>query len=492
MIIPIYIRERLFIPRSSVFDETLEDIRKAFTFANPEYIQRKRLRKYTGSIRRKIESWVHVIHPVLGPSLSIPRGCMRIIRDIFDKHGHSASYIDDRLSLPPITHLYNDITLRDDQIVLAKAMFNTQNCLIRSPTGSGKTETALKVAEWILKDAGNVLIIVWETDLMEEWMERAAKRFGLRVSDIGTLGGGKKKKVMPITVGMQQTLRKCVHQYAGRFGGVICDEIQRFAAGTYRDVIDVLPAKYRIGITADETRKDNQEFQIYNMFGEVAEEIQRATLIDQGKIHDVVLRLIPTEYEFSIYSEEEAEWIDYVDAPAELKNFNDLLDDLCYDKDRNELLWAFMEPSIKLGHSLLLITHRVDHAIYWDDFLRSKGVKCGLMLGGVKNKAEFRNTKKGLRDGHLQAGIGTIKKIGQALDIPPWDRGFILTPTAGNKQQLEQIIGRLRRIASGKTEALCYYAYDQYVYPYHKKAISKLYPNTYIWIDNEFLPVSAR
>jgi superfamily II DNA or RNA helicase len=492
MIVPIYIRERIFIPRAPELDQTLTEIRHAFTYANPDYIKRKRLKKWTGSIQRSISIWEHVDHPVIGESLSLPRGGINKVRDILEQNGHKPTFIDKRLSLKSITHLYNDVTLRPDQERLADAMLKTQNCLIRSPTGSGKTETALKVAEYILKDAGPVLVIVWETDLMEEWMERAAKRFGLRVSDIGQLGGGKKKRIAPITVGMQQTLRNCGRQYSGRFGGVICDEIQRFAAGTYREVIDIFPSKYRIGVSADETRNDGQEFLIYDMFGDVAEEIARATLIDQGAIHDVIIRLVPTEYEYSVYDHEDEKWVDWVDADAKWKDFNKLLDDLCYDEYRNELAWAFMEPSIKLGHTLLLISHRVEHAIWWDMFLRSKGVKSGLLLGGAKFKQEFKDTKAGLRAGNLQVGVGTIKKIGQALDIPRWDRGFILTPAAGNKQQFEQIIGRLRRTHSEKTEAICYYLFDQFLYPHHKRIIRKNYPHTYIWVEQDFLPVSVR
>lgn len=492
MIIPAIIRERIFIPRIPSINETLEEIRQAFTYANPEYIKRKRLKKWTGNMSRRLEIWRHVSHPQLGDCLSIPRGGMNKVRDILDRSGHRLSITDQRLSLEPITHLYNDITLRPDQTKLARAMLDTQNCLIRSPTASGKTEVALKLIEWILKDAGPVLVIVWESDLMEEWMDRASKRFGLRVSDIGTLGGGKKKRVAPITVGMQQTLRKCGRQYANRFGGIIADEVQRFAAGTYQEVIDIFPAKYRIGISADETRRDGMEFLIYDMFGQVAEEIARTKLIDEGKIHDVIIRLIPTEYNYQIYNKLDGCWVDWVDCSSEMKDFNRLLDDMCYDEDRNELAWQFMEPSVKLKHSLLVMTHRVEHAIWWDSFLRSKGVKCGLLLGGQEYKEEFRNTKRGLRDGTLQAGIGTIAKIGQALDIPRWDRGYILTPTAGNRQQFEQIIGRLRRRHEDKTEAICYYMWDHLVYPAHKNQIKKNYPHTYVWVDNQFLPVSNR
>jgi superfamily II DNA or RNA helicase len=324
---------------------------------------------------------------------------------------------------------------------------------------------------------------------MEEWIDRASKRFGIPVKDIGVLGGGKKKRVAPITVGMQQTLKQCGRFYTNEFGGLIADEVQRFAANTYQDVIDIMPAKYRIGISANETRKDGQEHLIYDMFGEVAEEIERSTLIDQGKIHDVSIRLVPTNYNYYQYYSVVGHEVPYSELPSENRDFKRLLDDMCFNEERNILAWQFMEPAFATGHSVLIITHRVAHAKWWDSFLRSKGIKCGLMIGGSENKNEFKVVKQSLREGIIQAGIGTIQKIGQALDIPRWDRGYILTPCAGNKQQLEQVIGRLRRTHKNKTDAVCYYMYDEDVYPYHKNMIKKQYQHTFILDRNDFVPV---
>jgi superfamily II DNA or RNA helicase len=488
MIIPIYISDRIYIPRIPELTETLEKIRQQFTYANPKYIQLKRLNKWTGGIERSVTLAMNVVHPQLDECISVPRGGIEKVRAVFAQTQHELTYIDQRLSLEPITNFYNDIELRPDQKRLVRAMLKQQNCLIRSPTASGKTESSLKLIEYILKDAGPVLVIVWETDLMNEWRERAAKRFGLNQSDIGQIGGSK-KKIAPITIGMQQTLRNYALKIRHKFGGIIADEVQRFAASTYQQVIDVFPAKYRIGISADETRHDKNEFFIYDMFGEVADEIKKASLIDKGSIHDVVVRIVPTNYNYQIKDPVTDELVDWASADSDLKNFNDLLDDLCYDEARNQLCWEFMEPSIKLGHSIMIATRRVEHAIWWDTFLRSKGVKCGLMLGGLDYRAEFDNTKKNLRNGNLQAGIGTMQKIGQGLDIPRWDRGFILTPCAKNKQQFEQLIGRLRRTHPDKKDAICYYMYDELLYPSDHKAIRKNNRYVELYENGQFMKV---
>jgi len=393
--------------------------------------------------------------------------------------------MDRRLSLAPITKFDNDVTLRPDQQRLAEAMFRRENCLIRSPTASGKTETALKVAEWILREAGPVIVIVWETELMKQWVDRIKLRFGLREQDIGILGSGK-KRVAPITVAMQQTLIKQGFRYAHAFGGLIADEVQRFAAPTFQKVIDIFHARYRIGISADETRKDGKEFLIYDAFGEVADEIEKAQLIDDGKIHEVTVRLVPTEFDYEV--ELAGKWTPWIEIPGDLKDYKDFLDVIGDDEARNDRIWEFMEPCLKNGNTCLVVTRRRAHAVYWDNRIRAAGYTSGLMMGG--NTAEFERTVNGLRRRTIQVGVGTIQKSGTGHDIPQIDRGFILVPLAGNKQLFEQVLGRLRRTCEGKKDAVVYYYWDQYCYPADKRKLGKLYPQTFVWVKDQFLPVS--
>lgn len=346
------------------------------------------------------------------------------------------------------------------------------------------TEVALKVAEMILKTAGPVLVLVWETELMRQWIERTMLRFGLREQDIGILGAGK-KRIAPITIGMQQTLMKQGYRHAHQFGGLIADEVQRFAAPTFQKVIDIFPARYRIGVSASETRKDKKEFLIYDAFGEVADEIEKSQLIEEGKIHDVSVRLVPTTFNYGI--ELSSGFTEWAELPGALKDWKDFIDEMDEDEERNDLIWEFMEPCFKAGNTCLVITRRRAAAKYWNDRIHNAGYASGLLIGG--NATEFNRTVDGLRRRAIQAGVGTIQKSGVGHDIKPLDRGFIINPLAKNTQLFEQVIGRLRRTCDGKRDAVLYYFWDKYCYPNDRRTICKNYPNTYLWVDDEFLPV---
>jgi superfamily II DNA or RNA helicase len=109
-------------------------------------------------------------------------------------------------------------------------------------------------------------------------------------------------------------------------------------------------------------------------------------------------------------------------------------------------------------------------------------------LGGVEHQLEFETTSQSLRERKIRAGVGTIQKITQGHDIPPINRGFILTPLAGNRQQFEQLCGRFRRTCEGKKDAIIYYFSDVKIYPQDKKLLIKRYPG-YVqeFVDGKFI-----
>jgi superfamily II DNA or RNA helicase len=493
MIIPVVISDMLYIPQVKELADMYSEIKTKFEHKNPEYYKRRAQRRYTGNIYPEIKTWLKVSIANYGNCLAVPRGGTHIISKIAKNYDVQFSWIDNRHQCDPILNMKNNVELWPEQQQLAELMFKQENGIIRSPTGSGKTETLLKVAEWILQTSGPVLIVVWEgnkkSGLFKQWVDRIKMRFGIPEKEIGMIGNNT-FRIRPLTVGMQQTLKNMGRRIIYEFGGIICDEIQRFAAPTFQKVVGIYPARYRFGASADETRKDEKEFLIYDMFGRVAGEIEKASLVDKGKIHDVLIRIVPTNFDYRFDIEGTDESISWSQLPSEKKNFNELLSIICDNEERNAIIWKFILPCLKSGNTLMIATARISHAIYWDKKIREAGFNCGLMLGGTENASEFDVTATSLRSRKIQAGIGTIQKIGVGHDIPAWDRGFVLTPLAGNKQVFEQMVGRLRRTCDGKKDAVLYYFWDNPIYRTHKRALAKTYEhNTELFVDGEFLSI---
>jgi len=219
------------------------------------------------------------------------------------------------------------------------------------------------------------------------------------------------------------------------------------------------------------------EYLVYDEFGEVAEEIKKITLVAKERIHEVQVRVIPTDFNYHVVFTQlgATEQVQWVDLPSDDKNYIDMITRMITDEDRNDLAWEFLEPCLRAGHTIMIATERVSHAKYWNDRIRDAGYASGLMLGGAAYAEQFEVTSNALRAGKILAGVGTIQKISTGHDIPRWNRGFVMTPLVKNRQKLEQLFGRLRRTHESKTDVVVYYMWDRKIYPSHKSRLVNLY-----------------
>lgn len=495
MRIPVTISDRIYVPIQPELRDMIAELRQKFTYKNPEYQKKRAMKFWTGNIPPSIKTWANVIHPDYGDCLSIPRGGTQKLREIAYNFNIELSWIDQRFTLPPIYGYENNVVLWPEQERLVQTMMATENCLIQSPTGSGKTMVLLKIAEIILKISGPVLIVVWEGDersgLFKQWIDRIGQCFGILPKDVGMINGHK-KKIAPLTVAMQQSLKNAGRRYVYSFGGIICDEVQRFAAPTFQKVVDIYPARFRFGASADHTRRDGKEFLIHDVFGKVAGEVEKSALIRRGKIVPVTIRIVPTDFDLQFEATQDDNgnpvMMSWKDLPTESKDFNDLLDAMTSDNERNELIWSFIEPCLKDKRIIIAATARVDHARYWDKRVRKLKYRCGLMIGGSDHSEEFESTKEGLTNRKINFGAGTYQKVSTAQDIPALDRYFATTPIAGNKQLFNQCVGRLTRPEKKKNSAVFYYFWDNPLFPGVPKKLARQFPGcVQMLVDGEFL-----
>lgn len=456
MTVPIIrVDNRLRVPLADLPDGIAEALKAECSHKNPTFYKQQRM---------GFKAWKE--HPIIttwkeqAGVLTLPRGSTASVRQVFERHDLPEPEWDDCRTLgnPEIGVLKceHSIDLWDHQERVVNAALERENCLVRAPTGAGKTTAAIELA---VRCGLPTLIVVWSSNLFDQWVERLCSELGLTKNQIGIIRGSK-RTLAPITMAMQQTLYanpKLVRMLQPKFGCVMADEVQRFAARTFMDVVDAFPARYRIGWSADETRKDRKEFLIYDVFGSVAADIDRGELVRKQLVHDVEVRIIPTEFT--------AQW--YVDAMrSEESNadFNALLDAMVADSARNKLITTWARTEMVFGNQVLALCHRREHAMMLVREKIREGLRAGLLLGGSENAKEFADTVKQMRDRSLNYAAGTYQAIGQGLDIPSVQRGIACTPIASNRQFFGQVRGRLCRRADGKRDAVLYYLWDQHVF----------------------------
>lgn len=438
---------RLRVDLRGVADADVERLKEQFAHKNPAHFKLKSMNLPAYKEPAVIRTWRGAPGVIL-----LPRGGTQRVRDWAQSIGREICWKDDRTNPDPDPDLFptHQVRLYDYQEAMTDAAIDWEQGLLRTPTGGGKTTAAMRIAARL---GVPTLVIVEKGLLHEQWFERARKELGLDEREVGVIRAGK-LRLRPLTIAMQQTLWqlpeddwKVIGSY---FGAVICDEVQKFAANTFLSVVDKIPARYRIGMSADETRKDRKEFLVYDMFSRVIHEVSKAELAERNFTVDVEVRALETGAMVSWYRNT---------SKANLE-FGKLLDALGVDEARNALAADIAAGEVRAGHQVLLFSHRRDHCERLSAYMAARGVPTGIMLGGPESAAESERTAAALRKGTMRAAVGTIQAIGTGIDLPSISRGVLATPIMSNKQLLGQVTGRLCRSAKGKTDAILYFLHD--------------------------------
>jgi superfamily II DNA or RNA helicase len=441
--VSVSVTDKLIVDARNLSDECVKALKEMCEHDNPQYFKLKSMGYATYTEPKIYRMWKG------GPGwLTLPRGVLSGMRQVMRKHGFEPEISDDRTDPNPIRMPKHNVRLYDYQDTMVERALEVENCILKAGTGSGKSTAGLA---FICRARMPALVVVHASALYDQWRMRAAKELSLLDHEIGIIRAGR-VRLRPVTIAMQQSLahmgeadRKAIRSY---FGVVLCDEVHKFAAKTFLDVVDWLPARYRIGLSADEKRKDRREFLVYDMFGKVAYEVPNRLLVDRNFVLDVEVRVHPTGAEYSWYRNGDSD-------------FNALLSAITSDDGRTNIAVDLAAAEARAGHQVLVMSQRRDHCVRIAAGLAACGVRPGLMLGGDEDAEEMRKAVRGFADGSVRAAVGTIQAVGTGVDLPSVSRGVIASPIGTNKQLVTQVKGRFCRTAPGKKDAVMHYLYDE-------------------------------
>lgn len=437
------------------------------------------------SVRKKLSTF-----EVRQGRLYLPRGSLRDVEKFFARRNVPYTIEDATLDhgvdakiIPSATE--QKVELRDYQRECSDLIVgDLQNprpttLVIRAPTGSGKT---LLTIDAIIRLQRRTIIVVWTAVLLNQWRQRLARRLGWPISRIGQIGDGK-MEVADITVAMQQTLARSperLEEIADRFDVFVGDEIQRWGAESFRTIAGYFPARWRIGISADERRKDRREFLIHENFGPPAIEIDTTELVADGSISPLEVIVVPTEHREPILEQAAPE-----ERPEIMKRaWSTILDNIAKDEERTKLIVSILIEQTRRRRYTLAFADRVELCQQIARLAAMGGTPCGTFLGGAKNKADFQDTLRRLDNGELISAAGT-SCVYAGLDVPRLEVGIVATPTHSNKQQLNQQAGRLRRPFFGKTTATLFYIWDRHLFPRAPEQIRRVFGATNVSVLGE-------
>ena len=150
--------------------------------------------------------------------------------------------------------------LRAEQVDAVKAWSESGCGVVVMPTGTGKTEVALR----IMADQGcSTLIVAPIRDLMYQWHKRILRGLGY---DAGIIGDNT-YNVKPISVTTYDSA--CIHmpKLGNRFQLVIFDECHHLPGPIRSDAAQMSMAPMRLGLTATLERSDGQHTKLDELIG---------------------------------------------------------------------------------------------------------------------------------------------------------------------------------------------------------------------------------
>jgi superfamily II DNA or RNA helicase len=325
--------------------------------------------------------------------------------------------------------------------------------------GTGKTIMGIATA---MRLKHKTCILVHKEFLIEQWVERI--EMSCSNCKIGIWQQSKEPdEDCDFVIAMVQSLyaREYSLDIYNRFDLVITDEVHRFSAPTWQNIISNFKARYRIGLTATPNRRDGLQEIFYNHIGRSVYEIQ-------GTLLNPTIFKYETKIGIAINK--------YTDFKGGLNNAK-LLTILSENKDRNNQIATLLTNAKKRNRKILLLSDRI---VMLDNLL-------DILTGGIGETEEIRKYVGGLstqeREQASKARIilATYGMAQEGLDIPDIDTLFLATP----KADVVQAVGRILRPHPDKLEPVVmdFVDHTPLTYSLYKKRKQMYESNNYLIRD---------
>ncbi len=384
------------------------------------------------------------------------------IRDIFIANSYSTV---DRIPMWQLVHWSNVNLppLRSDQLKAVSAWSETGRGVVVMPTGTGKTEVALR----IMADQGcSTLVVSPIRDLMYQWHKRIFNGLGY---DAGIVGDNI-YNVKPVSVTTFDSA--CIHmpKLGNRFQLIIFDECHHLPGPVRSDSARMSIATKRLGLTATLERGDGQHTKLDQLIGPLVYRLEigevRGDSLAEYQVFRVPIQLNANErIRYDHLSEVVSSYV--YERRQEDSNFTwkTLCAETTYDgqaglimrayrekksiEDRAEEKLRVIEDLFRLHRGTPMIVFAGSNAMA-QDISRRFLIPCLLNHCG---KAERIDYLDGLRDGVYPAIVAN-QVLDEGVDLPEVKIAVVVGGLASTRQA-KQRLGRILR-RRGNERAILY------------------------------------
>ncbi len=436
--------DQLYIPRADLPPGLVNRLIRVAAFQNPAYYSAQAMRRSTFGVPRIV-----ACAELLSHHIALPRGCREVMESMLEELGIRVDVRDARDSGRPVETSFRG-QLTPEQHTAADALLRHETGVLAAATGFGKTVVAASV---IASRRTSTLVLVHRLQLMDQWIAQLAAFLDLPAASIGQIGGGKRKPLGLVDVGVIQSLvrNREVDDMVADYGHLVVDECHHLPAVSFEAVARRTKARYVLGLSATVTRRDGHHPIIFMQCGPVR---YRATAKAQARRrpfrHRAILR--PTSFRLPAVVDGERPPIQQVYAA------------LAVDETRNRLIVDDVQAAVESGRSPILLTERREHARYLAEKVARAAQNVLVLRGGMgtRERRALMHRLEEIPEGEERVLVATGRYIGEGFDDARLDTLFLTMPFSW-RGTLAQYVGRLHRLHPEKREVRVYDYVDECV-----------------------------
>jgi superfamily II DNA or RNA helicase len=440
---------RITVTAADLGPAMISSVKHAASIRNPEFDARQRARRSTWDTPRFLYSYDETAEG----DLVLPRGLHTLLTALVESAG-STLKIDDARAVGESYRFTCSTELRAEQACAVRELVEQDIGVLVAPPGTGKTVIACAT---IAERSTTTLILVDRKALADQWRDRLQKTLGFKC---GQIGGGRSKTTGVLDVALLPTLarRDPIDELTADYGFVIVDECHHIAASAFFHVLNRIPARYWLGLTATPERRDGLEDLIYHQLGSHSVVIKPPTAgqlpaaATAAPTPHPVLHLHKTKFKYTGAAD-----------PTAPGGMAEIYRALVADQDRLDQITRDVLSAHGDGANILVLTTWIDHLHAITRRLSDAGVTVTVLHGQIKTRERREITERlatHTADDPPVLLVGSSSFIGEGFDCPALDTLFLTAPITF-KNRLVQYIGRVTRAHPGKTTATVHDYHDE-------------------------------